>query len=86
MKLSISLPDRLAKEIKDLARHSERNVSWLIQRAWKVAREQMQNPVGEDKAAIAAVERLRRLHGSIQGDFPPGTTSIKLAKSAFRKK
>lgn len=38
MKISISLPDSVAKEIKELAKKSERQVSWIVQKAWQIAR------------------------------------------------
>ena len=41
MKLSISLPDSMAKEIKKLAKKSERQVSWIIQNAWQIAAPKM---------------------------------------------
>jgi len=41
MKLSISLPNSMAKEIKDIAKESERQVSWVIQHAWQIAAPKM---------------------------------------------
>lgn len=41
MKLSISLPDPMAREVRRYAKESERSISWWLQKAWQVARLQL---------------------------------------------
>ena len=85
MKLSISLPEQVAQEIKSLAKETERSVSWWIQRAWTVARDKLHNPEEFQKAKKSALGRLRALEGSLKKEFP-NTSSVDLAHSAFKKK
>lgn len=54
MKLSISLPDSMAQEIKKTAQKSERQVSWIIQKAWQIARHKIsQGQLTEKKPRIS---------------------------------
>ncbi|MBI4403444.1 MAG: hypothetical protein HY537_04745 [Deltaproteobacteria bacterium] len=85
MKLSISLPEYVAKEIKGLAKETERSISWWIQRAWVVARDQLRNPAEYQKAKKAALAKLEGLEGALKEDFPK-TSSVELAHSSFKKK
>ena len=85
MKLSISLPDPIAKEISGLAKETERSVSWWIQRAWLTSRDQLRNPVHNDSAKAAALKKLFGLEGVLKGDFP-GVSSVELAHRAFKFK
>lgn len=85
MKMSISLPEHIAKEIRELSIHSERSVSWWIQRAWTVAREEMQNPKDIQIAKKASFMKLQKLEGTLKLDYPKAT-SVDLAHTAFRKK
>ncbi len=71
---SISLPEHVAKEIKGLAKETERSVSWWIQRAWIVARDQLQNPEEYQKARKVALTKLRGLEGALKDDFPETTS------------
>ncbi len=85
MKFSISLPEHVAKEIRSLAKETERSVSWWIHRAWVIARDQLNNPEETQKAKKAALTKLQGLQGSIKNDFP-NISSVDLTHSAFRKK
>lgn len=85
MKLSISLPDQVAKEIKKLAKDSERSTSWWIQRAWALARVHLHNPDEAQKAKVLAMDKIESLKGSLKADFPQ-LSSVSLAKQAFKKK
>ncbi len=49
MKLSVSVPDDMGYEIKNLSKTSDRQVSWLIQKAWLMARRQLQASSSQDK-------------------------------------
>jgi uncharacterized small protein (TIGR04563 family) len=84
MKLSISLPDNVAKEIRRLARETDRSISWWIQRAWTVAREQLRNPENDEKAEKAALSKLRKLQGALKDDYP-NKSSVELSHNAFGK-
>lgn len=86
MKLSISLSDDIAKEIKHLAKISERHVSWWIQKAWIVARSKlMQSSLEEQNLKKNSMKLLRSLKGQLKTEFPD-TDSVTLAKQAFLKK
>lgn len=85
MKLSISLPDKMAREIRALSKNSQRSISWWIQMAWTTARTQMQNPKGAQKKADDALAKLMALEGVLR-DSHNGVTSVELAHSAFKKK
>ncbi|MFM8269852.1 MAG: ribbon-helix-helix protein, CopG family, partial [Pseudomonadota bacterium] len=84
MKLSISLPEQMAKEIKKLAKSSERSASWWIQRAWVLAKPQLQNPEESLKAKKAAMAKIDSLEGALKRDFP-SVTSVELSKKAFSR-
>ena len=85
MKLSVSLPEHIAKEIRGLAKKSDRSVSWWIQRAWTVARDELHNPKESQKALKTALEKLDKLEGSVKKDFPK-STAVELSHSAFKHK
>lgn len=40
-KVSMYLPDALAAEIRAEAKRQDRKISWLLQKAWKMAREEI---------------------------------------------
>lgn len=86
MKLSVSIPDSMAKEIKDLADQSERPVSWWFQQAWDVARTKLLR--GDRKAANSHrrfMKTLDRLTGSLRESYPD-IDSVTLAHRAFELK
>jgi len=85
MKLSISLPEHMAKEIKKLAKSSERSASWWIQRAWTLAKPQLHNPEESLRAKKAAMAKIDSLEGALKKDFP-SMTSVELSKKAFSQK
>jgi predicted transcriptional regulator len=85
MKLSISLPEQMAKEIKKLAKSSERSTSWWIQRAWILAKPQLHNPEESLKAKKAAMAKMDSLEGALKKEFP-SMTSVELSKKAFSQK
>jgi hypothetical protein len=79
------MSDEMAKEVRDLARQTERSVSWWLQRAWTVARNQL---VFSDKAEAQrrrALKKLTSLRGSLKKDFPH-IDSVSLAHQAFQHK
>ena len=86
MKLSISLPDAVGREIKMLAARSERHVSWWFQKAWDLARTQL---LHEGKTALDSHRKFIRtmdsLRGALKDDFPD-TDSVALAHQAFTSK
>lgn len=52
-KQSLYFPDDMLKEIREQALRLDRSLSWVVQRAWKIARRQVQQmpsdpPVSED--------------------------------------
>lgn len=83
MKLSISLPDAMAREIKKLADESERGVSWWVQRAWETARTRLMRDESEAlKSHRRAMKALSALRGVLKKEFPD-TDSVTLAHRAF---
>ncbi len=84
MKLSISLPDVVAREIKTLSQHTERNVSWWIQKAWMLARTQLLRG-DQDESRKKALKKMKVLRGALKESFP-NIDSVNLARSAFRGK
>ena len=84
MKFSISVPENVGKEIKALAKQTERSVSWWIQRAWLAARTEFMDRKVHDQAAAKALERLDSLRGVLK-KYHPNTSSVELAHRAFRK-
>ena len=83
MKLSISLPENIAREVRTLAKKSDRSISWWIQKAWMIARTQLNNShEDESRRAQDAMKTLMSLKGSLKKHYP-NTTSVALAKSAF---
>ena len=85
MKLSISLPEEMAAEVKALATQSERPISWWIQRAWNVARKQLlqTDPVTE-RQKRQALRKLHRLRGSLKSVYED-QDSVSLSRQAFLK-
>jgi len=66
MKMSISLPNDVALEIKQIAKESERPVSWWIQKAWSIARSQlMVSDREKEKRRKKAAEGFRSLRGAL---------------------
>jgi len=83
MKLSISLPENIASEVRTLAKKSDRSISWWIQKAWMIARTQLNNShENESRKAHDAMTTLMSIKGSLKRSYP-NTTSVALAKSAF---
>lgn len=83
MKLSISLPENIAREVRTLAKKSDRSISWWIQKAWMIARTQLNNShEDESRKAHDAMKTLMSIKGSLKRYYP-NTTSVALAKSAF---
>lgn len=85
MKFSISLPEAIAKEIRELSKDSQRSISWWIQRAWVTARDRLQDPNEFREAELAAMAKLRGLKGSLRDSFP-NTSSTKLSHLAHKKR
>lgn len=87
MKISISLPDHMAKEIKTVSQKTEKSVSYLIQVAWNLARTNLFQKEQEDlvKKKKKAIDGLWALRGTLKDDFPD-MDSVTLAKKAFRLK
>ncbi len=47
-KQSLYFPEDMLKEIQDEATRQDRSLSWIVQKAWKIARKEiMKVPVGE---------------------------------------
>ena len=86
MKLSISLPDSLGHEIRTLALHTERDVSWWIRQAWEIARTNLLRGDLEQKLEKKkkALKKLSSLKGSLKRAFPD-TSSVALSHRAFHK-
>ena len=82
MKMSISLPDAVGYEIKNIAEKTDRNISWWIRRAWELSRDKLLSGESEEKARRQAMKFLYGLHGVLKNDFP-GETSVSLSKKAF---
>ena len=83
MKLSISFPDNLAMEIKDIAKSTDRSVSWWLQCAWLEARKSLldgDDPIARKQRALKHLEKIR---GAIKDDYP-NLDSVDLAKQSFK--
>lgn len=83
MKLSISLPDPMAKEIKTLATQTERDISWWIKKAWEISRTQMMRRDLHERAEKKALKTLGSLRGALKSSYPD-VNSVVLAHEAFR--
>jgi uncharacterized small protein (TIGR04563 family) len=60
-KQSLYFPEAMLQEIKDEAARLDRSLSWVVQRAWKMARLEIKkipsvNEVDEDNAGGAGLE------------------------------
>ena len=62
-KQSLYFPESMLQEIKDEAARLDRSLSWVVQRAWKVARAEIRKIPGsqsvEDSAAPAPASETR---------------------------
>ena len=86
MKLSISLPDDMASEIKDVAKKSERHVSWWIQKAWTIARcKLLEASSEEEKTKKHSMKLFSSLRGILESEYPQ-MDSVTLGKQSFSKK
>ncbi len=85
MKLSISLPEDMAREIKEIAKKSERNVSWWLQKAWSLSRTRLLRGDKHREAQNRALKKLASLQGALKEDFP-GEDSVSLSRRAFQPK
>jgi uncharacterized small protein (TIGR04563 family) len=45
-KQALYLPEEMLKEIGDEARRQDRSLSWVVQQAWRLARERVQQMSG----------------------------------------
>ena len=83
MKLSISLPDPMAQEIRALSKETERNVSWWIQKAWETARVSLLRVQEEAEASHRKfLGTLDSLKGALKDEYP-GVDSVTLSHRAF---
>ena len=86
MKLSVSIPDEMGKEIKAVARETERTVSWWLQKAWDLARtELLRGGKNVHDSHRKFLETLESLRGSLKHDYPD-VDSVTLAHQAFTLK
>ena len=54
-KVTLYLPGNLLQEAKAEAERQDRSLSWLLQRAWMIAREQLQDVPGvQDYSPVSA--------------------------------
>lgn len=86
MKLSISVPENMAQEIKNISQITQRPVSWWIQRAWTLARPQLirsEKDLAQKKNK--SLKKLDSLRGVLKNDFP-NIDSVTLSRQAFQKK
>lgn len=84
MKLSISLPDEIAQEIRRIAQKTEKSVSSLLGRAWHKSRiEILRDEEKAKRSHIKAMKLLDSLRGSLKKDFPE-TDSMTLSHRAFQ--
>jgi uncharacterized small protein (TIGR04563 family) len=44
-KLSLYFPDAMLRELEEQARRLDRPISWLVERAWQIARQDVRKPV-----------------------------------------
>ena len=63
-KQSLYFPEDMLKEIQDEATRQDRSLSWIVQKAWKIARKEIMKypsvnefPGEEDEKEIAAIGR-----------------------------
>ncbi len=84
MKMSISLPDVIGKEIKSIAQKRDRNISSIIKSAWLQTRDYFLSEQDLVKEKTSAMKTLSKLKGSLKTAYPK-TTSIQLSKKAFLK-
>ena len=83
MKLSISLPDVAAKEIRMLASKTDKSVSWWLFRAWQAARTRLLREEGKVRASHQKfLKTLGSLQGVLKKDYPD-LSSVDLAHRAF---
>jgi hypothetical protein len=82
MKLSISLPDNMAKEIKMLSIETERSISWWIQNAWNTARTELLRSDDASKKCRRALKKFSSLQGTLKSEYP-SIDSVTLAHNAF---
>lgn len=47
-KQSLYFPEEMLKEIQDEATRQDRSLSWIVQRAWKIARKEIMKAPGID--------------------------------------
>ncbi len=85
MKLSISLPDEMAREIREVASKSERNISWWLQKAWSLSRTRLLRGDKHQEAQRRALKKMASLHGALKNDFPD-EDSVSLSRRAFHSK
>ncbi len=84
MKLSVSLPDPIAREIQRLAHKTEKTVSALLCRAWQKSRTVILRDEEKSKRSHQkAMRLLGALRGSLKEEFPD-VDSVALADQAFR--
>lgn len=83
MKLSISLPDAMAREIKQIAEGTERSISWYLQRAWDLARTQLLRRTPEmERQRQKAMKQWHSLQGVLKKAYPD-VDSVTLGHQAF---
>ncbi|GEM_PF-3228432 len=82
MKFSISLPQPIAAELRALAKRTERPLSWWLQRAWTIARQQLYAQSSPQQTANKVRRQLKQLRGSLK-DNHSKVDSATLAKRAF---
>lgn len=84
MKLSISIPDHMAKEIKYMAKKSELSVSRLMQEAWVLSKAKFLQDSQDDLEARKrrAMAGFKKLQERLKDEYP-GVDSVTLAKKAF---
>lgn len=86
MKLSISLPNPLASEIKAKALESEKSISYWIRKAWLIAKPSiLREPADLALQKEKALKRLDSLKGKLKPHFPQDS-SVSLAHRAFTDK
>lgn len=86
MKLSISLPNSMAHEIRHIASETEKNVSWWIQQAWSLARTRLlQSKTDVEFKKRKALKKFSQLQGILKDEYPH-VSSVELTHQAFQKK
>gem|GEM_PF-619805 len=57
-KQSLYFPEEMLKEIQEEANRQDRSLSWVVQQAWKIARERIKNfPAVNDVTGDESVDR-----------------------------